>query len=100
MVIYVRSSLIPLTFPHFGLIKTVNNQSLCVRERESTHRQACRLLDEPVEECSHHIAGKLSAHSLIFNKTGEQITFFKKTGKESGKSAFTAKMFADCNVFN
>lgn len=34
MVIYVRSSPIPLTFPHFGLIKTVNNQSLGLRVEE------------------------------------------------------------------
>lgn len=43
MVIYVRSSPIPLTFPHFGLIKTVNNQSLGVLVRErSTARENVR----------------------------------------------------------
>lgn len=38
MVIYVRSSPIPFTFPYFGLIKTVNNQSLCVCVGENERR--------------------------------------------------------------
>lgn len=45
MVIYARSSLIPLTFPHFGLIKTVNNQSMGVCRREGECVCVCAVFE-------------------------------------------------------